>query len=84
MQFEGIALDAARTKLPEGKFQVDTGGDRFLRGAWQPRRGHVHCTVPQVPDPVVALLGFDLPGADFALIFVEGGNVHGYRNVTEQ
>ena len=82
--FLGVDLSSARQKLPSGKFQTDSSGDRFLNGAWQPRRGRVHSSIQQVPAPIVAILGFDLPGEDFALMFTEGTNVHGHRNVTEQ
>ena len=82
--FNGIDLSAARQKLPQGKFQIDDNGDRFLNGAWQPRRGHVHASVQQVPAAITSLMGFDLPGTDFALIFHEGANLHGHLNVTEQ
>ena len=83
-QFNGIDLSSARQKLPQGKFQIDENGDRFLNGAWQPRRGFQHTTVNRTQAPIVSLMGFDMPGTDFALIFYEGGNVHGHRNVGEQ
>jgi len=83
-QFLGIDLAAARQKLPKGKFQIDENGEREEAGTWKPRRGYQHTTVAQAPSAVVSLMGFDLPGDDFALIFAEGGNVHGHRNVGEQ
>ena len=82
--FNGVDLSSARQKLPNGKFQIDSSGDRFLNGAWRPRLGRTHSSVPKVSAPITSILGFDLPGADFALMFTEGTNVHGYRNVTEQ
>jgi hypothetical protein len=33
---------------------------------------------------ITSLLGFEMAGDDFALITVEGTNVHGDLNVTEQ
>ena len=83
-QFLGIDLAAARQKLPKGKFQVDENGEREESGSWIPRRGFQHTTVNRTSAPVVSLMGFDMPGTDFALIFYAGGNVHGHRNVGEQ
>ena len=82
--FLGIDRSSARQKLPPGKFQIDENGDRFLKGAWRPRAGYVHTTVGKVPSPITSLMGFDMPGTDFALIFAEGTNVHGQRNIGEQ
>ena len=83
-QFLGLDTSAPKQKLRPGKFQVDSSGDRSAPGSWRPRLGRVHSTVAQVPNGVNSLMGFDLPGPDFALILIEGGTVHGRINIVEQ
>lgn len=83
-EFGGVAKDVVPTALPPGLYQEDHGGDRFLRGSWRRRRGMLRSSLAQADDAVVAILGFELPGGDYALLWVEGTNVHGDLNVTDQ
>lgn len=83
-EFGGIAKDVAPSALPPGLFQTDQGGDRYFRGAWARRKGMLHSELAKFDGAVVALLGFELPGGDYALLTVEGTNVHGDTNVDVQ
>jgi len=83
-EFNGLALDVHRTSMPPTLFQVDEGGDRFGRGTWKRRKGMRHTDFPKKPDPIVALLGFEMPGLDFGLLVVEATRVHGVLNIAEQ
>jgi hypothetical protein len=82
--FKGEARDIPPQILPDGVYQEDSGGDRFLRGAWRRRRGMLHTDVAKTTNPIVSILGFELPGEDFALAYAEGENLHGNLNVIEQ
>jgi hypothetical protein len=83
-QFQGVMTDVDKSKLPPGYFQVDEGGDRYNRGSWRRRRGMVHTDIAKVAAPVTFILGFEMPGTDFALMFVEGTNVRGETNTAQQ
>lgn len=83
-QFDGVAQDAAPSALPPNLFQEDQGGDRYFRGQWRRRKGMLHTTMSKFSSPVTSLIGFEMPGEDFAIVVVEGTNVHGNLNVTEQ
>lgn len=82
--FGGVAKDVTPTALPPNLFQTDHGSSRFLRGSWSRRKGLLHTNLGKTDDAVVSLLGFELPGGDYALISVEGTNVHGDVNTVEQ
>ena len=83
-QFTGTELNAAKTKLPKGKFQIDSGGDHYAAGSWKPRRGNSHVSLAKFTGAVVSLLGFEMAGLDFALVYFEGTTLRGDTNVTEQ
>ena len=80
----GVAYDVEKAKIPPGYFQLDEGGDRFKRGTWKRRRGMRHTDIAKVSSAVEAIIGFEMPGTDFALMFVEGANVRGETNVDTQ
>ncbi len=82
--FRGIAKDIAKTKLPQGFFQEDQGGSRFKRGSWKRRKGMRRTDVPAHSQAITSLLGFEMPGTDFALVLVTGTEIHGYTNVAQQ
>lgn len=44
----------------------------------------LHSDLAAYSDPVTAIIGIDLPGVDFALVTVEGQNIHGNTNVAAQ
>jgi len=83
-QFDGIALDIHRSSLPDGKFQTDTGGDPFKRGSWKRRRGMRHTDIAKASGGVATLIGFQMPGNEFALLVVDGANANGFVGVAEQ
>ena len=83
-EFLGVSKDFAATKLPPGLFQEDQGGDRYKIGSWRRRRGMRHTDQAKLSAAVVTLIGFEMPGNDFALVAVEGANVHGFTNVAQQ
>lgn len=83
-EFHGVALDAHRSKLPPGYFQVDEGGDRFARGAWRRRRGQRRTDAAQEAAAITTLIGFELPGAGFGLAMVAGATATGLTNVAQQ
>lgn len=82
--FNGVVRDVDKAKLPPGAFQIDEGGDRYNRGSWRRRRGLAHTDIAKVSSPITFVLGFEMPGVDFALMFVEGTNVRGETNVAQQ
>lgn len=82
--FKGSAANIAPQLLPDGLYQIDAGGDRFRPGSWRRRRGMLHTNLTQHTSAVTTILGFELPGEDFALALVEGTNLHGFNNVGEQ
>lgn len=82
--FRGVAQDVPPPKLPDGLFQVDEGSDRFRRGSWRRRRGMRHSSLSKFSSAVTSILGFDLAGPDYGFLVVEGNNVHGFTNVTQQ
>ncbi len=83
-EFGGVAQDMAAQALPPNLFQEDQGGDRFFRGQWRRRKGMLHSSLAKFDSPVTSLIGFEMAGEDFAIVVVEGSNVHGNLNVTEQ
>jgi hypothetical protein len=83
-KFEGTELNAAKTKLPPGKFQVDAGGDHYAQGTWKPRRGNSHVSLAKFTDAVTSLLGFEMLGLSYALAYVEGTTIRGDVDVTVQ
>lgn len=82
--FAGVAKDSAATALPPNLFQTDHGSSRFFRGTWSRRKGMLHSSLGKADNAVTSLLGFELPGGDYALAWVEGTNVHGDLNVDVQ
>ena len=82
--FQGTALDVHRARLPDGKFQVDEGGDHFEQGSWKVRRGMAHTDEPKRSAAIDTILGFSLSGPDFALLYTEGTNAHGALNTGTQ
>lgn len=83
-EFLGVAKDFPAPRLPPGLFQDDIGGDRYKIGAWRRRKGMRHTSCADLGGAVVSLIGFEMPGLDFALLAVETTNVHGFTNVTQQ
>lgn len=83
-EFSGVRKDFAPSKLPPGAFQEDQGGDRYQSGSWRRRRGMRHTDQAKLTAAVVTLIGFEMPGGDFALVAAEGVNVHGFTNVAQQ
>lgn len=83
-EFGGIAKDVFPVSMPSAFYQEDQGGDRFFRGSWRRRLGMLHTDLAQYASPVTSLIGFEMAGEDFALMVVEGENVHGELNVTNQ
>lgn len=82
--FKGEMRDTSPQILPPGLYQIDSGGDRFMRGTWRRRRGMLHSDVAKMVSPVTTILGFELPGEDFAFALCEGTNIQGFANTTEQ
>jgi hypothetical protein len=83
-EFNGVAQDVAPAVMPPNLFQEDQGGDRYFRGSWRRRRGMIHTGLAKFDDPVTSLIGFEMAGDDFAIVVVEGTNVHGFLNTAEQ
>lgn len=83
-EFNGIALDVHRSSLPDGKFQTDSNGDPFKSGSWQRRRGMRHTDIAKATNGVATLLGFQMPGNEFALLVVDGANANGFTGTAEQ
>lgn len=83
-EFSGIRKDFAPSKLPPGAFQEDQGGDRYQSGSWRRRRGMRHTDHRQRSSAIFSMLGFEMPGGDFALVVVDGGTVNGFVNVAQQ
>lgn len=83
-EFLGVAKDFPAPRLPVGLFQDDVGGDRFKIGAWKRRRGMRHTDQADLGSAVVSIIGFEMPGLDFALVCVEDTDIHGFTNVTQQ
>ena len=83
-EFGGVARDVFPVSMPPGLYQVDEGGDRYFRGSWRRRRGMLHTDLAKYDSAVTSLLGFEMAGEDFAILVVEGTNVHGELNVTDQ
>jgi hypothetical protein len=83
-EFNGIALDIHKSSLPDGKFQVDQGGDPFRKGSWKRRRGMRHTDIAKASSGVDTLLGFAMPGGQFALMVVNGANCNGFVGTAEQ
>lgn len=84
MGFKGTAANIAPQLLPDSYYQVDQGGDRFRPGSWKRRRGMLHTDQAKLDLAVETILGFELPGEDFALAAAEGVNLHGFSNIEEQ
>lgn len=78
--FKGEALDRAPTKLPPGVFRLDKGGDRTRPGSWRRRRGIVRTNLAKVDDAIRTLIGFEMPGGDYALVRGEGNSLWGDVN----
>lgn len=83
-EFGGVAKDVFPVSMPPGLYQEDQGGDRYFRGSWRRRLGMLHTDLSQFASPVTSILGFEMAGEDFAVMIVEGTNVHGDLNVTDQ
>ena len=84
MEFKGRAGDVTPAAMPEGLFQIDQNGNRFLRGAWRRRRGMRHSSLAAQSDTLLTLAGMETPSGTFALALVEGVNVRGFSGVTIQ
>ena len=82
-EFAGIRTGVFAPKLKNSEFQIDQGGDRFETSRWRRRRGMRHTNTLQFPAEITALLGFDLPGQDFATIVVSGGIIYGLNNIAQ-
>lgn len=83
-EFGGVAKDVFPVSMPPGLFQDDEGGDRYFRGSWRRRLGMLHTDLSKKDAAVTSLLGFEMAGEDFALLLVEGSNVHGDLNIEDQ
>lgn len=83
-EFNGVAQDVGAAALPANLFQEDQGGDRYFRGSWRRRKGMLRTDLDTYSSPVTSLIGFEMAGEDFAIIVVEGTNVHGNLNTAEQ
>jgi hypothetical protein len=83
-EFGGVATDVFPVSMPPGLYQEDQGGDRYFRGSWRRRLGMIRTNLDKYDAAVTSILGFEMAGDDFAVITVEGTNVHGNLNVTEQ
>lgn len=82
--FRGMNTNIPAQRLPDQMAQVDEGSDRYRRGSWRRRRGMRHSSLPKFDGPILGILGFDLKGPDYAVLLVEGTNVQGNLNVTQQ
>lgn len=83
-EFGGVAKDVEPTNMPPNLYGEDQGGDRYFRGAWRRRRGMLHSDQAAAAAPIRSILGFEMAGDDFAVMFVSGVNVVGALNVTDQ
>lgn len=81
--FQGEVRDIPSRSLEPTQFQEDKGSDRFETSRWVRRRGMRHTNTLKFSNPICGILGFDLPGINFAQIIVSGANVYGVRNIEE-
>lgn len=82
--FLGASKNIPPQRLPQGLFQEDSGGDRFHIGSWRRRRGFRHTDTIGLSTPIASMIGFEMPGGDFALVVVNGSTVYGFVNVAQQ
>jgi hypothetical protein len=82
--FLGVNKNIPPQRLPDGMFQEDVGGDRFQMGSWRRRRGMRHTDKIGLSSPIASMIGFEMPGGDFALVVVNGSTVYGFVNVSQQ
>ena len=82
-QFGGLRTNVFSPKLKASESQTDQGGDRFEVTRWKRRRGMRHTNTTQFSGEITAILGFDLPGQDYATIIVSGGTIYGLTNVNQ-
>jgi len=80
-QFGGVRTSVFAPKLQNHEFQIDQGGDHFEASRWSRRRGMRHTNTLQLGGAITAILGFDLPGKDFATIVVSGTTIYGFLNI---
>lgn len=79
-EFQGIRNAVPGPGIEPTQFQVDEGSDRYRQGSWSRRRGMIHADTQGevLPGPITAIIPFDLPGVEHAIMVVSGTEVHGY------
>ncbi len=82
-EFQGVSKNAPAPRLPPGVFQEDVGGDRYSLGTWRRRKGMRHTNQTGLVSPIASMIGFEMPGGDFALVVVNGTTIYGFVNVTQ-
>jgi hypothetical protein len=82
--FRGVAKNYHTSRLPDGLFIEDVGGDRFDQGVWKVRKGRRHTTIPQQTSPIEMIIGFALPGGDYPVAVGADETVSGFSSVSEQ
>lgn len=80
-EFKGTVTQSPAAGIKPDESQVDEGSDRFHRGSWRRRRGIRRALNEKLDAPITALLGWDLPGVEYAYVVVSGGEVHGYSTL---
>lgn len=82
--FLGVNKNVPPQRMAEGMFQEDVGGDRYRLGSWRRRRGFRHTDRIGLSDPIDSMIGFEMPGGDFAMVVVNGSTIYGFVNVSQQ
>ena len=81
--FRGVAQDQPAGALAPGLFQIDQGGDLFLRGAWRPRRGQTRLGLDPFGSAIRTFFTFETPPGSLSIVVIDdNGNFRGYASVT--
>ena len=83
-KFGGTRTRVAPAKLKAHEFPTDEGSDRFETERWARRRGMLHTNLAKYAGSISQMMGFDLPGTEFAVMIVEGTNIQGATSVGER
>lgn len=83
-QFNGIDTGSPRARLPQGTFQVDQNGDRFIQGSWRRRRGMRRtCKLRTLGIPFT-LAGSELSNGEFATLIGSSLELRGLGEICIQ
>ena len=80
-RFRGQRDATAGAGIEANEFQIDAGSDRYKKGSWARRRGMARAATEKLDGPVTSILGWDLPGVEFAYLVVAGTEIHGFSSV---